>query len=116
MDLCIWVSIEVKHTMGYLKDTSFADMITMKIPVSDLILMPSKQDMVVYFDQRIYARHKRKRKSHSDSGSADDDGDQSDSSSSSRRYQIWVCKFVYATPQRAAAGTGSRAAEQQQHL
>lgn len=79
-DLCIWVSIEVRHTIGYLKDTSYADMITMKIPVEDLILMPADKSRIAYYG----ATRKRKNRD-----------EESDSEP-----KITVCRFVYATPER----------------
>lgn len=79
-DLCIWASIEVRHTIGYLKDTSYADMITMKVPVEDLILMPANKNSVVHYNPT------RKRKNR---------GEEEE-----EEQKIAVCRFVYATPER----------------
>lgn len=46
-DVGVWVSIEVRHTVGNLKNMPYADMITLKVPPGDLRPMVNSKDYVV---------------------------------------------------------------------
>ena len=81
----VWVSIEVRHTVGNLKNMSNADMITMLVDVAAVMLMPSTKEYAVENNNNTLAAHTYTKRMNDRSGEATRGKSKMGRSSSSRR-------------------------------
>ena len=120
-DVGVWVSIEVRHTVGNLKNMPYADMITLKVPPEDLRPMVDSGDYVVEScstSTSKYTLAPGKRKASGNRGSGkrdvnnnqaklgqrdieDEDGEEDDGSSDGTRDEdektFIISRFIYAS-------------------
>lgn len=116
---CVWISIEVRHTVGNLKNIPFADMITIQVPPEDLRPMiqeaqyTSEANSAGTKSVTKYIKKKKKRKAtkhknstktkHHDNGGGnsqadDDDDDENDDNDDDNddETSIIISRFIYA--------------------
>lgn len=82
----VWVSMEVRHTVGNLKNMPNADMITMKVPPEDLMPMVDTSGYSMELNGVSSKKYSRKRNSKRKNGGEDEVVD-----------QIVINRFIFAS-------------------
>jgi len=106
----IWVSMEVKHTIGNLKGMSYADMITLQVPAKDLVAVSpdalaaaeAVSDRMQYIRSSRSSCGKRRRRSGSASGEEESSSspqhhDDDEQQQEDEEDILTVYRFIYAS-------------------